>query len=204
MFYEQIKSSGPRNALFIQRGGKDLTWTWDGYYAEAMKFAKACTKLQVKERSSIAIMGFNSPEWVFAFVGGVLNNCIGTGIYSTNAPEACLYQVDHSEAEIVCVETNDMLKRFNLDKLPRVRAYVVWGEAELPKDVKSEKFYLWKDFMKLGNDIADKVIIEKSQRQKPGECASMIYTSGTTGMPKGCMLSHDNICCAGIPMVTEV
>ena len=58
-------------------------------------------------------MGFNSPEWIFAFVGGILNNCVGTGIYSTNAADACFYQVDHSESEVVCVETNEMLKRFD-------------------------------------------------------------------------------------------
>jgi long-subunit acyl-CoA synthetase (AMP-forming) len=36
-------------------------------------------------------MGFNSPEWTFAFIGGVMNNCVATGIYATNADEACLY-----------------------------------------------------------------------------------------------------------------
>jgi len=50
-----------------------------------MKFAKACHKMQVKDKSAVAIMGFNSPEWAIAFFGGVMNNMIGTGIYITNA-----------------------------------------------------------------------------------------------------------------------
>lgn len=77
-----------------------------------MKFAKACHKMQVKDKSAVAIMGFNAPEWAIAFFGGVMNNMIGTGIYITNATEAVFYQTDHSEAEIVVVENNDMLKRF--------------------------------------------------------------------------------------------
>lgn len=204
LFFNQVKQSGPRNAIFVERNGKPVTWTWNQYYTESMSFAKACHKLQVKERSAVAIMGFNSPEWVFAFMGGVLNNLVGTGIYSTNASEACNYQADHSEAEVIVCETNDMLKRFDLSQLPRVKAFVVYGEKELPKDTKDSRFYLWNDFQKLGADVKDAAILEKAARQKPGECAVLIYTSGTTGMPKGCMLSHDNLCWEAIPMMNEV
>jgi long-chain-fatty-acid--CoA ligase ACSBG len=140
-------------------------------------------------------MGFNSPEWVIAFVGAVMYNCVGTGIYSTNTAEACLYQAEHSDAEVIVVETNEMLKRFtqSLSKLPKVKAIVVWGEKALPADEKDSRFYLWKDFLKFGAEIPDKNIIEKAGRQRPGECCCLIYTSGTTGIPKGCMLSHDNL-----------
>lgn len=60
---------------------------------------------------------------------------------------------------------------------------------------------LWKDFLKLGSDIKDSVILEKAKKQKPGECAVLIYTSGTTGMPKGCMLSHDACVWEQIPIM---
>jgi len=109
-------------------------------------------------------MGFNSPEWVISFIGGCLNNMIGTGIYITNAPEAVFYQADHSEAEIVCVETNEMLTRFDIAKLPRVKAFVVWGEKALSQDNKDGRIYLWADFMKLGDQVKDPVIIDKALR----------------------------------------
>jgi len=133
-------------------------WTWQQYKNEAFNFAKAMAALKVKERSSVCIMGFNSPEWAFAFLGGIMYNCVSTGIYITNAAEACFYQADHSEAEVLVCETNEMLSKFDLDNLPRLKAVVVWGEKELPASAKSGLVYLWKDFMALGKEVKDSVI----------------------------------------------
>lgn len=194
LFLNCVKQHGSRNAMYVDRGGKVQTWTWNEYKDEAFAFAKSLAKKKVTERSAVAIMGFNSPEWVISLVGGVSYNCVVTGIYATNTPEACFYQIDHSEAEVIVVENNEYLKRFtvNLERMPRIKVIVVWGETHLPKEVKDGRVMLWKDFMELGREIKDTVINEKTNLQRAGECAILIYTSGTTGNPKGCMLSHDN------------
>ena len=139
-------------------------------------------------------MGFNSPEWAITFMGSIMNNNVNTGIYITNQADAILYQAQHSEAEVVVVESADHLKRFtcNLDKYDRVKAFVIWGESVLPEGVSGNRFFLWNDFLKYGQSVKDEVILAKMSRQKPGQACCLIYTSGTTGNPKGCMLSHDN------------
>jgi long-chain-fatty-acid--CoA ligase ACSBG len=118
----------------------------------------------VKERSGVAIMGFNSPEWVLSFIGGTMANCVTTGVYTTNAPDACIYQADHSESEVIVCETNEMAKRYDLSKLPRVKAVVIWGEKALPAEIKDNRFFLWNDFLKLGADIKDQVVNERAFR----------------------------------------
>jgi long-subunit acyl-CoA synthetase (AMP-forming) len=40
-------------------------------------------------------------------------NCISNGIYITNEPEACLYQINHSDSEVIVVETNEHLKKIH-------------------------------------------------------------------------------------------
>ena len=111
-------------------------------------------------------MGFNSPEWAVAYFGAICNDMVSTGIYGTNAPEACLYQTQHSDAEIVVLETVDMLKRFtvNLDQLPKVKAFVVWGESKLPDEFQGSRYFTWKDFMGLGGAIGDDVIQQKMDK----------------------------------------
>jgi long-chain-fatty-acid--CoA ligase ACSBG len=165
-----------------------------------MSFAKSMAKLNLKERSAVAIMGFNAPEWVISFMGGIMYNCVSTGIYITNSLDACHYQTEHSEASLVVCETNEHLQKFDLNKLPLVQAVVVWGEKELPAAYKTNpKVYLWKDFMKLGDQIKESAVMDKVNKQRPGQCCCLIYTSGTTGRPKGCMLSHDNLTWPCIP-----
>lgn len=196
MFLNAVKQGGDRDSMLVERDGKVVTWSWNKYYADAMNFAKGCAQLKVTEKSSVAIMGFNSPEWAIAFTGGVMHNCVATGIYSTNTPDACLYQAEHSEAEVVVVETIEMLNRFlkfGKDEIKKIKAFVVYGEQSVPAEIQDNRVYLWNDFLKLGKDIPNDIIIEKCLRQKPGECCCLIYTSGTTGKPKGCMLSHDNL-----------
>ena len=77
--------------MFVERGGTYLSWTWAEYDREARKFAKALSHLNVTTRAGVCIMGFNSPEWVFACMGTILYEAVMTGVYITNEPNACLY-----------------------------------------------------------------------------------------------------------------
>ena len=84
LFMNAVRSGQDRPALFVERGGKRLSWTWNEYYKDAMAFAKGMTHLNCSARSGVAIMGFNSPEWVIGWMGAVLAKSIPTGIYITN------------------------------------------------------------------------------------------------------------------------
>jgi len=150
--------------------------------------------LGINERKAMNVMGYNHPHWVIAFMGGILYNCVASGIYSTNTSEACQYQAEHSEAEIIVVDTVANLKKIEsiLHKLPLVKAVVCFAEEKL-EGFSDSRFYTWRSFMQLGKDVKMEVINEKMNKQKAGKCACLIYTSGTTGMPKGVMLSHDNM-----------
>ena len=92
-------------ALLVERNGKILKWTWMEYYNETISFAKALHAVGVTERKAINITGYNSPEWVISFLGSIANNCVVSGVYITNTAEACIYQADHSDAEVIVVDS---------------------------------------------------------------------------------------------------
>lgn len=74
-------------------------------------------------------MGFNAPEWAIACYGAIFHNNIITGVYITNEPAACQYQAQHSEAEVIVVDTEQQLRTYLslADTLPDLKAIVCWG-----------------------------------------------------------------------------
>lgn len=91
MFVETTLRQGDKPALFVERGGKVLKWTWKEYMRDCFLFAKAMHVLGINERKSVNIMGHNAPEWVISFMGGTLANNVTSGVYPTNNADACLY-----------------------------------------------------------------------------------------------------------------
>ena len=131
-----------------------------------MSFAKAMQVVGVQERKSVNIMGHNSPEWAISFMGGIYYNCVASGVYPTNNAEACLYQAEHSEAELVVVDSVAQLSKFNsiIHKLPNIKAVVVYNTDKLPANFKDKRYFLWSDFLALGRDVKDELILEKGKK----------------------------------------
>ena len=149
------------------------------------RFSKAATKLGLGTASTCGVIGFNSPEYFFTLYGCWLIGAVPVGIYTTNAPEACHYNLFHSEAQMcVCQGGKQAEKIFAIrDQLPNLKAIVVyWPEEGMPAKGENDRvaLYTWDEWLETGNEISDETIVEKAKNVEPGSCATLIYTSGTT------------------------
>ncbi|KAM6060075.1 long-chain-fatty-acid--CoA ligase ACSBG1 [Theristicus caerulescens] len=192
MFKESLEKYGSLNALASKKNGKWEKITFSEYYCLSRKAAKSFLKLGLERFHSVAILGFNSPEWFISAVGAVFAGGIVTGIYTTNSPEACHYIAHDSKTNIMVVENQKQLDKIMQlwSRLPHLKAVVLYKDS-IPE--RHPNLYTMEEFLELGDDISDTTLDDIINSQKPNQCCVLIYTSGTTGKPKGAMLSHDNI-----------
>ena len=61
------------------------------------------------------------------------------------------------------------------------------------EDIDDPMTITWSDFMGKGGRSGDMDFYERLAAIKPADLATLIYTSGTTGLPKGVMITHDNL-----------
>jgi long-chain-fatty-acid--CoA ligase ACSBG len=195
-FKEAVELEHQQEALKIKRGGKWVSWTYAEYNDLAHRFARAVTSLEIGSRKCVNILGFNSPEWAISYVGAVIADCVPVGVYTTSTPDAVQYIGEHSEAELVVVQNEEMLATYLkvLHALPRIKAFVVcFPQSDLQQYNQGHVLVLsWDNFLARGTPEFEAEVERRKQLMTPGRVLTIIYTSGTTGPPKGVLLSHDN------------
>ena len=69
VFEETVKHSSKEEALFVEKDGAWISWTWNHFHKEVLYFAKALINIGIKSYETVNILAFNSPEWYAAFIG---------------------------------------------------------------------------------------------------------------------------------------
>jgi len=86
MLKECVAKHGTRKALCVKRASTPdsepewLHWTWQQYYDDCQAAAKSLIKLGLERFHSVAIIGFNSPEWFMADVGAIMAGGFAAGV----------------------------------------------------------------------------------------------------------------------------
>ena len=179
-FDEIVKTHANKPALHQKKmvnGKLDsdwTTWTWKEYRSNVDAFAKSLISLKLGgERETLNIIGGNSPEWFFCNFGAIAAGMVPAGIYQTNNREASYYVSNHSKARVVVCEGAAQLEKYaGMDKLPYLKALVVYGDGDVPADIKSKcsvPVYTFDEFLKLGKGVSDADLKTQSDAWKPGE-----------------------------------
>ena len=186
--YYQLETYNLSKALSTKYNGNWHSISSLEYVNLANTISRGLLRLGIQPNDKIAVISStNRTEWNVVDIGILQIGAQNVPIYPTISKEDYNYIINHSEAKICFVSDTEILEKLNAIK----------GKTNLEKvytfdEIKAENH--WKEVLKLGEDESNQDVVEdRKQNVKPNDLATLIYTSGTTGVPKGVMLSHNNI-----------
>ena len=181
--------------------------SWNDYQDQVRSVACALMLLGLKKGDTVAIIGDNCPEWVFADLGIQCCGAVTTGVYATNAWQQVEYVVENSEAKFFFVENEEQLDkwlRFK-DNVPKLKKVIVWDTEGL-RHFKDPMVMTFDELVETGSKVAadnPEMFAKRIAGIEPDDLSVLIYTSGTTGPPKGAMLTHGNCIWMGRAITTD-
>lgn len=187
---EQGRKRPEATAYLVHDGSDWIEASWADYAGMAQRAARALVSLGVNAADSVAILGFNRPEWTIMANGAMMIGARPAGIYWTSAPPESAYILQHSEAPVLLIESLAQLEELDSVRgdCPDLRTIVVMDGEPAREGVLS-----WASFLALGEEGFQESVDARLNAIEPADIGSLIYTSGTTGPPKAVMLSHGAI-----------
>ncbi|MBU1195368.1 MAG: long-chain fatty acid--CoA ligase [Proteobacteria bacterium] len=165
--------------------------TWKQFYDQVKAAAKSLMALDMQKGDKVNILGYTCYKWVLTDVANMSMGLGTVGIYQSNLAVDCDYIINHSDATLIFAENQTQLDKVLSirDHLPNIKKVILF-EGRHPGD---DWVITYDEFLALGKDIDDAVFEKRTKQVTPEDTAGLVYTSGTTGVPKGVVLTHDNI-----------
>ena len=189
-FIEYQNEHAPLEKSFTTKyNGKWESLSTENFISQSRAISRALVGLGIKAGDKIAMISSNNrSEWSVIDVGLLTLGAVNIPIYPTISSKDYEYILNHSESIYCFVSDQEVYEKVK----------------SIQKNVKSlKKVYSfdkikgcphWSELLDEGSKMDNDDTVTKMKNQvKSEDLATIIYTSGTTGVPKGVMLSHNNV-----------
>ena len=195
-FHEMLKETVDKYSTeqayrWFDAEGNATSITWQEFHTQVRAAAKSLLALGVQHGDKVNILSYTCFKWVLTDYANMSIGAATVGIYQSNLPKDCEYIINHSDGVVVFAENQTQLDKILeiRPSLKQVRKVILFEG-----DVEGDDWILSYDqFLALGKETDDKHLEENMARVTAQDPAGIVYTSGTTGVPKGVVLTHDNI-----------
>ena len=185
----QLKQRPLDRALNTKYNGEWKSTSTAEYASSADLMSAAFLNLKIKPQDKIAMISSNNrSEWCIVDVGILQAGAVNVPIYPTISQNDYEYILNHSESKYCFVSDQEVYDKVMAIKKNVKNLIEIYSFDDIP-GCKN-----WTELLTLGENNLNEELLNKTKDDvKPEALATIIYTSGTTGIPKGVMLSHQNV-----------
>jgi len=175
-----------------KREGKWIEESVDSFKQRVRYFCLGLHKMGVKRGDKVSLHAENSTEWLICDFAILCLGAVNVPIYSTQPGEQIKYILEDCDAVVHVVSNDNMFAETKplIKEVKSVKAVIsIFGSSH-------GKLKAFDSILEMGRelDTESPALFEELKGQvEPDDLATLIYTSGTTGLPKGVMLTHNNI-----------
>ncbi len=175
--------------------------SWAEYLEHVKFFAMGLVSMGFTPADTVAIIGDNRPEWIYAELAAQSAGGKSIGIYQDSIVKEVAYIITHSDAKFLVVEDQEQV-----DKIIELWSELHTVEKVIYYDPKGLRNYTEPYLMSFPEVETLGRNFEKSHpgwfeesvaRGKGDDIAILSTTSGTTSFPKLAILTHNNLISMG-------
>ena len=165
-------------------GGRWTDVTSRQFRDEVVATARGLIAAGVQPGERVGLMSKTRYEWTVIDYAILAIGAITVPIYETSSGDQLAWILSDAAATACVVETDDHSEILAgvRDQLPGLRRVWQIDRSGLA------------DLAAAGASVARDEVDARRRVIRGGDIATIVYTSGTTGRPKGCILTHRNLC----------
>lgn len=194
VFYYANRAYGSKEMFFGKDAAKNFFGrTFSDIFHKAENLALSLLQMGIQPGDRIGLMADNRTEWAIADIATLLNGAVNVPRGSDSTPQEIEYILSHSESKYCFVEHEKLYESLKpILSNTKVEKVIILDPGFRSNDTLAVSMEtLIHDGESLRKNLPSLEL--RSKQVKPDDLFTIIYTSGTTGMPKGVMLTHQNM-----------
>ncbi|MCL5030453.1 MAG: AMP-binding protein [Bacteroidetes bacterium] len=159
--------------------------TYSQLLENVLKFGSALNKLDIKERTNIAVIGENRVQWAITYLTAMTFNFVIVPIDKNLNTNEILNIIHESDSEVIVFsESFESTFKERMGSLKKMKYYI---SMDLP--AQKDGILSMTEMIKSSGTVK----LNELPKINPDELAEIIFTSGSLGRAKGVMLSQKNL-----------